>query len=516
MDGTNGQVEDSLAGSSTSLRRLALGVLMPGFNGARAPEWLLHAVADGLGGVMLVAQNAPDLPGTKALTTALHEAGPVLVSVDEEGGDVSRLQAAEGSALPGAAALGAADDLDLTARTGAALGALLAAAGIDLDLAPVLDVASEPTNPVIGVRSFGPDTDQVSPHGGAFLAGLHAGGAAACAKHFPGHGATTTDSHLELPRLDVTQDVLTARDLPPFHAAAEAGLDAVMTGHLHVPALGPAPASLEPAVTALARTLPGGEHRVIVTDALDMAAVSGGDGDGLAAACVRALQAGADLLCLGTTGGRDDEAMLTTAVDAVLAALERGELEPAALRASIRRLERLRERVAGYRAAAPRLGVREAARAVAEIGSQTARAAVRVAAGDARLPLAGADGRPPVLVDLRRRYNQATGRVAPGFANALAARHTNARVVLAGAPDAAPLPQVLDELGDAPVLALTREPLADPREQADLDLLLARRPGAVVIHGGTAQAAPQAPRLVLAHGVGRANAEAALHLVLDH
>lgn len=495
-------------------RRLALGVLMPGFTGSTAPDWLSRTIADGLGGVMLVAQNAPDLETTRALTAALHAAGPVLISVDEEGGDVSRLQAASGSALPGAAALGAADDLALTERAGTALGGLLRATGIDLDLAPVLDVASEPMNPVIGVRALAPETEQVSRHGAAFLTGLHTGGVAGCGKHFPGHGATTTDSHLELPRLDVTAEELTVRDLPPFHAAATAGLDAMMTGHLHIPALGPRPASLEPAVTALVRTLPGGADRVIITDALDMAAVSDGDGPGLAVACVRALQAGADLLCLGTTSGRDDEAMLSTAVDGILTALRRGELDPAALAASITRLDGLRSDVARYQGQAPVPDLAAAEAAVTAVGRDVARAAVQVAAGDARLPGPGSAGPPPVLVDLRRRYNQATGRVAPGFANALVERFPDARVVLAGADDAPPLEDVLDGLGDAAVMALTREPLADPREQADLDLLLDRRGDAVVLHGGMASAAPPAPRLVLAHGVGRANAEAALRLVL--
>lgn len=493
-----------------SPRQLALGVLMPGFNGAAAPDWLLDAAAEGLGSVMLVAQNAPDVATTRVLTDAVHAAGPVLITVDEEGGDVSRLQAASGSALPGAGALGAADDRALTERAGAALGALVRAAGIDLDLAPVLDVASEPTNPVIGVRSFGSERELVSRHGVAFLAGLHAAGVGGCAKHFPGHGATTTDSHLELPRLDVTEQVLADRDLPPFEAAGAAGVDALMTGHLHIPALGPRPASLEPAVTALARRLPGGADRVIVTDALDMRAVSEGEGDGFGTACVRALQAGADLLCLGTTGGRDEVAMFETAVEAIIGALARGDLAAEAIERSIARVRGLYKGIVGYRAAAPELSPGEAEAAVAEVGLQAARAAVRVARGQVRLP----GGAAPVLVDLRRRYNQATGRVAPGFANALAARYPGAQVVLAGAADAAPLAEVLDGLGEQPVLALTREPLADVREQEDLDLLLARRGDAVVIHGGTAQGAPEADRLVLAHGVGRANAEAALHLVL--
>src|SRR5699024_3883664 len=144
---------------------------------------------------------------------------------------------------------------------------------------------------------------------------------------------------------------------------------------------------------------------------------------------------------------------------------------------------------------------------VTAVGREIARAAVQIARGQVRLDGTRSGGPSPVLVDLRRRYNQATGRVAPGFANALVERFPDARGVLAGADDAPALVDVLDDLGDVPVIALTREPLADPREEADLDLLLDRRGDAVVLHGGMAEAAPAARRLVLAHGVGRANAE---------
>lgn len=308
---------------SASRRRAAHQLLMPGFSGTVAPTWLLDAARDGLAGVVLFAGNTPDVATTAAVTKQLHDAAPdLLISVDEEGGDVSRLQSAAGSYLPGAAALGAVDDAELTFRCGLALGRVLWASGIDLALAPVLDVNSRTGNPVIGVRSFGATPELVSRHGVAFLNGLHDAGVAACGKHFPGHGDTAVDSHLTLPVVDADLITLKERDLPPFAAAIDAGLDVLMTGHLRVPALGEAPASLEPAVTALARKL--GFAGPIMTDALDMAAVAVDPGFG--EACVRAVGAGADLLCLGTTSGRDDEDLFRVARDALMTAIEHGRI----------------------------------------------------------------------------------------------------------------------------------------------------------------------------------------------
>lgn len=485
--------------------RLILGVLLPGFTGTTAPAWLLQAAEEGLGGVVLFAHNTPDIATTRSLTDSLHEAYPgLLVTIDEEGGDVSRLQAATGSDLPGAAAFGAAGDPELTERGGAALGALLRSAGVDVDLAPVLDVASEPRNPVIGVRAFHTDTEQTAAHGAAFTRGLQAGGVAACGKHFPGHGATTVDSHLTLPVLDADREVFMTRDLPPFTAAAEAGLDSVMTGHLHIPALGPAPASLEPAVTELVRALPGGQEIAIITDALDMGAVAGADQETFGEACVRALEAGADLLCLGSTAGRDDQEMFQLAYDAIAEAVQAGRLSSELLSQAVNRAETLRRRVRSYRADAQELGAEEALNAVAAAGAEAARKAVRVVQGD---PVRSGD---PVLVDLRRKINQAAGRVTPGFWRALQQRHPQAQVL---APED---PQELAGItpGSA-VIALTREPLADPEEQRLLDELLRAQPEAVVVHGGTAASAPEvgSAALVLAHGVGRANAQAVLDLI---
>ncbi|WP_460624637.1 glycoside hydrolase family 3 N-terminal domain-containing protein, partial [Isoptericola nanjingensis] len=360
------------------VRRAVHGVLLPGFTGTTPPAWLLHAARDGLAGVVLFAHNTPDVATTAALATRLHDAEPdLLVATDEEGGDVSRLEAATGSSLPGAAALGAADDVRLTGAAGEALGRLLAAAGVDLDLAPVLDVDT-PGNPVIGVRAFGTDAEAVARHGVAFARGLQRGGVGTCAKHFPGHGSTTVDSHLALPVVEADARTLRGRDLVPFAAAFAGGpgdegpaADALMTAHVVVPALGPAPASLEPAVAALAREL--GHEGPIVTDALDMRAVS--DGADVGEAAVRAVEGGADLLCLGTTTGRDDEALFRSAADALVAAVGTGRVSLDRLAASRRRTAALVRRLRARRVAAMPAPAEEALTALAAVGAEAARRA---------------------------------------------------------------------------------------------------------------------------------------------
>jgi beta-N-acetylhexosaminidase len=296
------------------VERLALAVQLPGFAASRLNREQAVLVEQGLGGLCLFASNAgPGLPG---LVAQLRAHGPVVVAVDEEGGDVTRLHTETGSPLLGPAALGAVDDLTLTHRTAGAMGAELAAAGINLDLCPVADVNSDLDNPVIGVRSFGSDPALVARHVAAYVSGLQASGVAACAKHFPGHGDTRDDSHVSLPTVDAPMAVLRDRELLPFAAAVEAGAAAVMTSHLLVPALDrDRPATFSPAVLGLLRAGLGFDG-VILSDALDMAGASADRG--VPAAAVHALVAGVDLLCLGN--GKDVSlvrAVQSAVVDAV-------------------------------------------------------------------------------------------------------------------------------------------------------------------------------------------------------
>ncbi len=177
------------------VRRLARTVLLPGFRGTSAPAWLRREVEDGLGGVCLFAPNVQDGRGhgdVAALTWELHGLrNDLVVASDEEGGEVTRLQVAHGSPYPTAAALGAVDDVAATTAVNAAIGRLCRDHGVDLALAPDVDVNADPDNPVIGLRSFGADPQLVARHAAAAVEGIQSAGVAACAKHFPGHGDTT-------------------------------------------------------------------------------------------------------------------------------------------------------------------------------------------------------------------------------------------------------------------------------------------------------------------------------------
>ena len=315
-----------------------LTVLMPGFVGFEAPEWLLERMAEGLGGVCLFAENVDSLSQVHDLTTALLGArATAIISMDEEGGDVSRLHQREGSPYPGNAVLGRLSDRTLTRSVGSQVGLELRSAGVNLALAPDADVNSNPNNPVIGVRSFGTDPAAVAMHTAALTEGLQSTGVAACAKHFPGHGDTWQDSHVTLPEVPANEATLRSRELVPFRAAIAAGIRAMMTSHIVFPAFDPVhPATFSRRIlTELLREELGFEG-VIVTDALDMAGASGGLG--IPAAAVAALAAGSDLLCIGT---RNTDAQIGEIAAAIEAAIANGTLPAGRLADAIARVEKL-------------------------------------------------------------------------------------------------------------------------------------------------------------------------------
>ncbi len=326
-------------------RKLAAGVLLPGFRGTTLPGWLGERLSAGLGGVCLFAENimggqsvsgagiaggqsvagsgSVDDAQLAGLTGEIRAANPAaVIAIDEEGGDVTRLHAATGSPYPGNAVLGRLDDVALTAGVARAVAGRLAAAGVTLNLAPVADVNSNPLNPVIGIRSFGAGADLVARHVAAWTAAHEEAGVATSVKHFPGHGDVAVDSHLDLPVLDIDVGLLRSRELAPFGAAIAAGARTVMTSHIVVPQVDPSgAATFSP--TILCGLLRGelGFTGVIVSDALDMTGASGSLG--IPAAAVRALAAGVDLLCLGT---RNTDEQLTEIESAIVAAVCSGEL----------------------------------------------------------------------------------------------------------------------------------------------------------------------------------------------
>ena len=474
----------------------ALGVLMAPFTGTELPAWLGEALDAGLASVILFGHNTPDPDTAGALARAVHaRAEHCVVAIDEEGGDVTRLQSATGSALPTAWALGEIDDPELTRAAGRALGALLAACDLDLDLAPVLDVSTDPANPVIGTRAFGDDPDRVAAHARAFATGLTEAGLGTCAKHFPGHGATATDSHTALPRIDLDRPQFEQEHLAPWRIAP--WLDSVMTAHVLVPALGEGPASISAwSRPLLDRAVGGSFHGLVITDALDMAAVAAEPGYGEAA--VRAIEAGADLLCLGTSLRRDDQQMLREAHDALVGAVTSGRLDREVLHA---RAERTRERLRTLRTRrrfVPAPSLPDARQRLEQLGAEAAARAVR--ARHARLDLA-----PAAVLDLRHRAQHASGARGPQLVGAL-----RERGITADEPD---YPDQIDAA--AQLLALTRLPRSDGEEGRRLAALLERRPETIVVHTGVPDAAPDHRRLVLAHGSGRTLMRAVVSLLLE-
>jgi len=364
---------------TVTVRRLVLGTLLAAFRGPVAPRWAVDLVAEGLAGHVLFGFNVVDGDQLALLSATLRDArSDVLIGIDEEGGDVTRLGHLDGSPYPGNGALGAIGDTELTERIYAAIGRDLARVGINLNLAPSVDVNAVADNPIIGTRSFGTDPACVALHSAAAVRGLQGVGIAACAKHFPGHGATRVDSHVDLPTVDASLDVLRSRDLPPFAAAIAAGAKSVMTAHIRLPELtGSDPATFSSA--ALGTLLRGelGFTGAIITDALEMqgaARVAGGTAPGAALA----LAAGADLLCIGADV---DEALVEAIVADVITAVEDGRL-------SLTRLEEAAARAAELAAwAAPPAAVTHAVTGTG-LGLVAARRAITVEG--VLPPLAGA------------------------------------------------------------------------------------------------------------------------------
>lgn len=495
-------MSERIVGANGDLAALAAAVLQPGFVGTTPPPWVCRWLGEGLGSVVLFARNVVDHEQVATLTANLRAERPdVIVAIDEEAGDVTRIESARGSSRPGNFALGAVDDPALTEAVARDLGAELAAVGVTLDYAPDADVNSNPANPVIGVRSFGADPELVARHTAAWVRGLQAGGVAACAKHFPGHGDTHVDSHHDLPRIGADRARLDAIELAPFRAAVAAGAQAMMTGHLLVPALDP-----ELPATLSARILGGllreelGFGGVVVTDAVEMRAVS--DRYGFAGAAVRALAAGADAICVG--GERATEADARELRDAIVAAVVNGELPEERLAEAAKRVGQLAAwsvAARAHRRAAP------AAPDGSPIGLTAARRALRVTGDAALLPLAG----PAHVVEFAPPRNIAIGEETPwGIAaplTHLAPGTTTARY----AADAVPGDPAIGP-ADRPLVLVVRDLHRHAWMRDAVNRALAARPDAVVVELGVPELA--AGRVHLAtHGATAAAARAAAELL---
>lgn len=279
------------------------------------------------GGVRAFGVFLGTIDDTASMLSALQaRAGNgLLFGADYEYGLAMRLD--DAVAMPRAMALGRTRP-SVTEHLARIVAEEAAALGIHWNWAPVCDLNSNPENPIINTRAFGSSAEKAIPHIEAWIRGTQAGGLLACAKHAPGHGDTTVDSHLGLPVLDIAADVLDQREAPPFRAALAAGVDSVMMGHLVVPFLDPdRPASLSPAaVNGLVRTVWGFDG-LVTTDALDMGAITGRWSAGEAA--VAAILAGNDVVLL--------PADVDAAIDAIAVAMADGRIDEERLLASERR-----------------------------------------------------------------------------------------------------------------------------------------------------------------------------------
>jgi len=305
-----------------SLFRDCASLFIVGFPGTSPDAEVKKLIDEGVGGVILFKRNVETPAQIGSLVRALktHAGRPLMASVDQEGGRVARLRGAPFTALPPMRALGASGDLSLVERAGLLLAHEVRAMGFDIDFAPVVDVDTNPANPVIGDRSFHRDAHQVAQLGVALSRGLEAGGVASCAKHFPGHGDTAKDSHTDLPKLPHDLKRLRDVELVPFAAYAKAGLASVMTAHVIFEALDPkVPATMSAKVLDGLLRKELGFDGVVVSDDLEMKAVA--DHFSIERAVVEGVLAGVDLFLVCHHAD-----VQRRAIEALVKAVERGEI----------------------------------------------------------------------------------------------------------------------------------------------------------------------------------------------
>ena len=480
-----------MADELAALARSVFAVGFPGSNPAGAPLAELHEFAPGA--AILFARNIGSEPALRALIAELRALSdvPPLIAVDQEGGRVARIGAPV-ARWPAMMAFGALADPALCERAGLRLGGELAGLGISLDFAPVADLALEPANTVIGTRAFGADPHAVAPLVCAFARGLERGGVAATLKHFPGHGATSTDSHVALPHVAAAAPLLRARDLVPFRDAIAAGAASlVMAAHVVVDALDPdRPASLSPRILGELLRNELGFTGVICTDCLEMDAIA--QGPGTVAGAVAALAAGADLLLVSHT-----LATARAAAEAIVAAVRSGSLPEARLRDAAARVHRLRERFAS--AQPPR-----AAEAIDPLDVATR--AVTVVRGDVRLR-----PRAPVTVISFEgtSFDGAAGAASdtPSLNGALRARRWKSELMrVALDPDPADIDLLLAHLtalGDRNFVVVVRRAHLHAEQRAAVERILAAVPEAVIVSAREPYDAllwPAARRVVCIYG----------------
>lgn len=313
------------------------------------------------GSIILFEENIRETGETLELIKAMQQAAaergevPMLIATDQEGGVVFRL--GSGTALPGNMALNASGDSSCAETSGEIIGRELSAVGINTTLAPVIDINNNANNPVVGTRSFGEDADLVAEFGAAFIKGLHNNNTIACAKHFPGHGDTGTDSHYGLPVVNKSLDELRSFELKPFQKAIDEGVDMIMTAHILYPELDDTrilsdrtgneesrPATLSHyIITDLLRDEMG-FNGVVITDAMNMKGIA--DYFTPEQSALEALKAGADMICMPVTGDYEKEefkADIDSIIAYIKAAVESGDLPEDKLDDAVTRIIELKK-----------------------------------------------------------------------------------------------------------------------------------------------------------------------------
>jgi beta-N-acetylhexosaminidase len=384
---------------------------------------------------------------------------------------------------------------------------------VNLNWAPSADVNSNPSNPVIGVRSFGADPELVARHTAAYVTGLQAAGVAACTKHFPGHGDTAVDSHHALPRIDAESSVLERRELLPFRAAIAAGTRAVMSAHILVPTLDPDhPATLS--LRILTDLLRGqlGYDGLIVTDGMEMQAIAATYG--IERGSVLAIAAGADAICVG--GGLADDETVRRLRDALVGAVRAGELPEERLAEAAERVRELARWTASGAAAstsnegsASDTGSASTAEVTrVDIGLVAARRALRVTATDRFTPLT----EPPYVALLTPVANIAVGDETPwGVAAELSRKLPGTETGSFSGEGAGP--EALEAAGTRRIVAVVRDEHRHPWMASTLDTLLAARPDTVVVEMGVPQAPPRGALHIATHGAARVCGHAAAEVI---
>ena len=303
-----------------------------------------------VGGIIYFKRNIESLQQVSNLSNELQKISvnkgsglPLLISTDQEGGIVNRLTG--GTHFPGNMVLGAAGKNNLAEKAGKTIATQLKAVGINMDFAPVLDVNNNPLNLVIGARSFGEDPHLVADLGMAFIKGMQAEGIIACAKHFPGHGDTAVDSHLDIPVIEYGKERLEKIEIYPFKQAIEAGVDSIMTAHIYLPALEfrkglPATLSYKILTNLLREELRF--TGIAITDCMEMKAIA--DSFGTVEGSVMAVEAGIDIVLVSHTLDKQK-----AAIEAVTEAVKQGRITEERINQSVSRILELKEKRIGLK-----------------------------------------------------------------------------------------------------------------------------------------------------------------------